>query len=153
MTPQHLPAVPHDSQQMPLTCWACDPNTQTTGKPVLHLIACHQTHPTTHLPLQAYTWICPGFQCTDINPTVAWDPDHEPQWLFSTTPTWPCPDPTRIAIGYSMYEPGRTGNHKHPYYPLQHWCHTPEHLTQSVTCPSLNPGAAYILHYIYSYLT
>ena len=52
-----------------------------------------------------------------------------------------------------MYEPGRTGKHEHPYYPLHHSCHTPEHRTQTLTCHDLNPDTAYILHYIYSYLT
>ena len=52
-----------------------------------------------------------------------------------------------------MYEPGRTGKHEHPYYPLHHSCHTPEHRTQTLTCRDLNPDTAYILHYIYFYLT
>ena len=52
-----------------------------------------------------------------------------------------------------MYEPGRTGKHEHPYYPLHHSCHTPEHRTQTLTRHDLNPDTAYILHYIYSYLT
>ena len=52
-----------------------------------------------------------------------------------------------------MYEPGRTGKHEHPYYPLHHSCHTPEHRTQTLTCHDLKSDTAYILHYIYSYLT
>ena len=92
------------------------------------------------------------FQCTDTNPTVAWDAAHEPQWLFTGTPTWPCPDPARIAIRYSMYEPVRTGEHQHACCPLHHPCHTPEHRRQSLTCRHLNPDTAYIDHYIYSYL-
>ena len=62
-------------------------------------------------------------------------------------------DPAGVTIRYSMYEPGRTGKHEHPYYPLPHSCHTPEHRTQTLTCHDLNPDTAYILHYIYSYLT
>ena len=58
-----------------------------------------------------------------------------------------------MAIGYSMHEVGRTRKHQHPFYPLHHSCHTPEHLTQTLTCRSLNGDAAYILHYIYSHLT
>ena len=153
MTARDLPRVPHDSQSMPRTCWACDPETPTTPWPVLHLIARHHTHPTTHLPPQAYAWVAPWFHRTDTNPTVAWNPDHAPKWLFTTTPTWPRPDQAGVAIRYSMYEPGRTGKHEHPYYPLHHSCHTPEHRTQTLTCHDLNPDTAYILHYIYSYLT
>ena len=138
---------------MPRTCWACDPEAPTTPWPVLHLIARHHTHPTTHLPPQAYAWIAPWFHRTDTNPTVAWNPDHAPKWLFTTTPTCPRPDPAGVAIRYSMYEPGRTGKHEHPYYPLHHSCHTPEHRTQTLTCHDLNRDTAYILHYIYSYLT
>ena len=52
-----------------------------------------------------------------------------------------------------MYEPGRTGKHDHPYYPLHHSCHTPEHRTQTLTCHDLNLDTAHILHYIYSHLT
>ena len=52
-----------------------------------------------------------------------------------------------------MYEPGRTGKHEHPYYPLHQSCHTPEHQRQTLTCHKLNPDTAYILHYIYSYST
>ena len=52
-----------------------------------------------------------------------------------------------------MYDPGRRGNHKQPYYPLHHSCHTPEQGTQTLTCRNLNSEAAYILHYNYSYLT
>ena len=63
------------------------------------------------------------------------------------------PDPAGVAIRYSMYEPGRTGKNEHPYYPLHHSCHTPEHRTQTLTCHDLNPDTAYILNYIYSYLT
>ena len=153
MTARDLPRVPHDSQSMPRTCWACDPEAPTTPWPVLHLIARHHTHPATHLPPQAYAWVAPWFHRTDTNPTVAWNPDHAPKWLFTTTPTWPRPDPAGVAIRYSMYEPGRTGKHEHPYYPLHQSCHTPEHRTQTLTCHDLNPDTAYILHYIYSYLT
>ena len=153
MTARDLPKVPQDSQSMPRTCWACDPEAPTAPWPVLHLIARHHTHPTTHLPPQAYAWIAPWFHRTDTNPTVAWNPDHAPKWLFTTTPTCPRPDPAGVAIRYSMYEPGRTGKHEHPYYPLHHSCHTPEHRTQTLTCHDLNPDTAYILHYIYSYLT
>ena len=135
------------------TCWACDPEAPTTPWPVLHLIARHHTHPTIHLPPQAYAWIAPWFHRTDTNPMVAWNPDHAPKWLFTTTPTCPRPDPAGVTIRYSMYEPGRTGKHEHPYYPLHHSCHTPEHRTQTLTCHDLNPDTAYILHYIYSYLT
>ena len=52
-----------------------------------------------------------------------------------------------------MHEPGRAGKHEQPYYPLHHSCHTPEHLTQTLTCHDLSLNTAYILHYIYSYLT
>ena len=57
MTARDLPKVPQDSQSMPRTCWACDPEAPTTPWPVLHLIARHHAHPTTHLPPQAYAWI------------------------------------------------------------------------------------------------
>ena len=93
MTARDLPRVPHDSQSMPRTCWACDSEEPTTPWPVLHLIARQHTHPTTHLPPQAYAWVAPRFDRTDTNPTVAWNPDHAPKWLFTTTPTWPRPDP------------------------------------------------------------
>ena len=153
MTARDLPKVPLDSQSMPRTCWACYPEAPTTPWPVLHLIARHHTHPTTHLPPQAYAWVAPWFHRDDANPTVAWNPDHTPQWLFTTTPTWRRPDPAGVAIRYTMYEPGRAGKHEHPYYSLHHSCHTPEHRTQTLTCRDLNPDTAYILHYIYSYLT
>ena len=84
---------------------------------------------------------------------VAWNPDNKSQWLFTTTPNWPRPNPAGIPIRDSMYEPGRTGKHEHPYYQLHHSCHTPEHRTQTLICRDLNPDTAYILHYIYSYLT
>ena len=45
------------------------------------------------------------------------------------------------------------GKREHPYYPLHHSCHTPEHQTETLTCRDLNTDTAYILHYIYSYLT
>ena len=153
MTAQDLPKVPDNSQSTPRTCWACDPEAPTTPWPVLHLIARHHSHPTAHLPPQAYAWVAPWFHRAEANPTVAWNPDHKPKWLLFKTPTWPRPDPAGVAICYSMYEPGRTGKHEHPYYPLPHSCHTPEHRTQSLTCRDPNPDTAYILHYIYSYLT
>ena len=77
----------------------------------------------------------------------------KPEWLFTTTPTWPRPDPAGISFCYSMYKPGRAGKHKHPYYLLHHSCHTPEHQNQTLTCRNRHPDMAYILHYIYSYLT
>ena len=49
MTARDLPRVPHDSQSMPRTCWACDPEAPTTAWPVLHLIARH-----THTPQPTY---------------------------------------------------------------------------------------------------
>ena len=153
MTAQNLPVVPYDSQHMPPTCWACDPNAATTPWPVLHLRARHHTDPTAHVPPHAYAWVAPWFHHADRNPTVALNPDNNPKWLFATTPTWPLPDPAGIAICYSMREPGRTGKHEHPYYPLHHSCHTREHLTQTLTCHDLSLNTAYILHYIYSYLT
>ena len=142
MTARDLPKVPHDTQSMPRTCWACDPEAPTTPWPVLHLIARRHTHP--HNP-PTTTSLRMGSP-TDSNPRVVWNPDHTSQWLFTTTPTRPRPDPAGVAIRYSMYKPGRTGKHEHPYYPLHHSCHTPEHRTQIQTCRDL-------LHYIYSYLT
>ena len=153
MTARDLPKVPHDAQSTPRTCQACDPEAPTTPWPVLHLIARQHTHPTTNLPPQAYAWVARWFRRTDASPTVAWNPDHTPPWLFTTAPTWPRPDPAGVAIRYSMYERGRMGKHEQPYYPLHHSCHTPEHLTQTLTCHDLNADTAYILHYIYSYLT
>ena len=50
MTARDLPRVPRDSQSMPRTCWACDPEAPTTPLPVLHRISRHHTQPTTHLP-------------------------------------------------------------------------------------------------------
>ena len=63
------------------------------------------------------------------------------------------PDPAGIAVRYSMYEPGTLCKHEHPYYPLHHSCHTPEHRRQTLTCRDLNLDTACIPHYIYSYLT
>ena len=153
MTSQDLPAVPHDSQQMPCTFWACDSTAPTTPSPGLHLIVRHHTRPTAPLPPQVYAWVAPWFHHGNTYPTVAWNPDHQFQWLFTTTPTWPRPDPAGIAVCYSMHEPGRTGRHEHSYYPLHHSCPTPEHLAQTLTCRNLKPDTSYILHYIYSYLT
>ena len=113
---------------------------------------CHHTHDTTHLPPQAYTLVAPWFHCTGTNPTVAWDPGHDPQCLSSMTPTWPRPDPTVIAICCGMYESGRTGEDTHAYYLLHHSCHTAELLLQTLTCQRFSPDTAYILRYIYSYL-
>ena len=152
-TPSPASGPQKNFQQMPSTSWACDLNASTTPWPVLHLIARQQTHPTNHLPPQDYAWVAWWFHRTDTNPGVAWDPEHEPQWLFTAIPTWPRPDPTRIAICYGMYEPGRPGKHEHPSHPLHHSCHTPEHPTQTLTCRLLSPDMAYMLHYIYSYLT
>ena len=118
----------------------------------MHLIARNHTQPTSHLPPQVYAWVAPWFHHADTNPTVAWNPDQKPKLLFSTTPTLPRADPAGIAMRYSMHEPGRTGKQEHPYYPLHHCCHTPEHLKQTLTCQDLSPDTAYILHYIYSYL-
>ena len=153
MTAEDLLVVLHDSQHMPRTCWACDPNVPTTPWPVLHLIACHHTQPTAHLPPQAYAWVALWFHHADTNFTVVWNPNHELQWLFTTKHPRPRPDTAGIAICCSMHEPGRTGKRQHPYNTLDHSCHTPEHLTQTLTCGDVNPDTAYILHYIYSYLT
>ena len=153
MTAGDLPKVPHDSQSTPPTCWACDHEAPTTPWPVLHLIARHHTNPTANLPPQAYAWVAPWFHQAQANPTLAWNPDPKPQWLLTTTPTCPSPDPAGIAIHYSMYEPGRRGKQEDTYYLLHHSCHTPEHRTQTLTCRDLNPDKAYILRYIYSYLT
>ena len=153
LTAKDLPTVPHDSQHMLSTCWACDPNTPTTPWPILHVIARHHIQPTAHPPPQAYPWVAPWFHHAETNSTVAWNPDHKPHRLFTITTTWPHPDPAGIAICYSMHEPGRTGKHEHPYYPLHCSCHTPENLTQTLTCRDLNPDTAYILHCIYCYLT
>ena len=90
-TARELPKVRHDSQSIQRTCLAYDPEAPTTPWPVLHLIARHDTHPTTHLPPQAYAWVAPWFHRANVNPTVAWKRDHTPQWLFTTTPTWPRP--------------------------------------------------------------
>ena len=98
MTARDLLKIRHDSQSMPRKCWACDPEAPTTPWPVLHLIASHHNHPTTDLPPQAYVWVAPWFDRTDANPTVAWNPDHTPQWLITTTPTWQGPDPVGVAI-------------------------------------------------------
>ena len=153
MTARDRLKVPHDFQSIPGICLACEPEATTTLWPVLHSIARNHTHPTTHLPPQACALVAPCFHRTEANLTVAWNPDHALQWLFTTTPIWPPPDPAGVAISYSMYEPGRTGKHEHPYYPLHHSCHTTEHRTHTLTCGDLNQDTAHILQYIYSYLT
>ena len=155
MTAGDLPRVPNDSESMPRTCWACDPEAPTTPWPVLHLIARHDTHPTRHLPPQAYAWVAPWFHRTDTNPTVAWNPDHAPKWLFTTTHR-PGPAPTQqgspsVTASTSQAERASTST---PTIcsttPATHRSteHKPSHATTY-----LNPDTAYILHYIYSYLT
>ena len=91
---------------MPRICLACEPNAPTTPWPILHLIGRHDSQATAHLAPQAYVWVAPWFHHTDTNPTVAWNPTKKTQWLFTTTTTWPRPDPAEIAICYSMHEPG-----------------------------------------------
>ena len=90
---------------------------------------------------------------TDRNPSTARNPDQEPKWLFTTTPSPPCRDPTWIAIRCTMHEPGRTGKQKNHYYQRHNSCYTPEYLTQTIRCQRVNPDTAYMLRYIYSYLT
>ena len=68
MTAGDLPKVPHDSQSMPRTSWACDPKAPITPWPVLHFMARHHTNPTAHLPPQAYAWVAPWFHRADANP-------------------------------------------------------------------------------------
>ena len=139
MTARDLPKVPQDSQSMPRTCWACDPEAPTAPWPVLHLIARHHTHPTTHLPPQAYAWIAPWFHRTDTNPTVAWNPDHAPKWLFTTTPTCPRPDPAGSPSVTACTSQAERANTSTPTIHLHHSCHTPEHRTQTLTCHDLKP--------------
>ena len=74
MTTQDLPTVPHDSQEMPRSCWACDLNAPPTPWPLLHLIARNHIHPTAHLPALAYAWVAPWFYNADTNQTVVWNP-------------------------------------------------------------------------------
>ena len=115
MTTQDLATVPHDSQQTPRTCLTCDPNAPTTPWPGVQLIARHHSHPKASLPPPTYAWVAPWFHQADTNRTVAWRPGRKPEWLFTTTPTWPGLDPTGIAICYSMHEPGKMGKQEHPY--------------------------------------
>ena len=98
MTTQDLPRSPTTPSKGPCTWWGCDPKAPTTTWPVLHLIARRHTHPTARLPPSSYAWVAPWFHQPNTDPTVAWNQEHNPQWLFTTTPTWPRPDATGIAF-------------------------------------------------------
>ena len=147
MTPQDLLKVPHDSRSMPGTCWACDPDSPTTPWPVLHLIARHHTHPTglrmhgPKVPLDRY------------EPHGGVEPGPQTPVAINHNTHLAPPRPCRNRHGLQHVRTRHNGKHKHPYYPLHHSCHTPEHRTQTLTCRNLNPGTAYILHHIYSYVT
>ena len=69
---------------------------------VLHLIARHHTHPTTHLPPQAYAWVAPWFHCNR----------HQLHGSVEPRPH------TQMALHhYTHLAPPRPGRGRHP---LQH---------------------------------
>ena len=134
----------------PITCWRCGLHALATLWPLLQLLARYHPMPTAHATPEQHRWLHTHFQraAERDTATVAWGPSAKTEWRFHRR-TW---DTQHPAITFPVLARHRIATPEGPAYPVKHRCCQVQEL-QTVQWTTFHPQTAYLLHYVYGYLT
>ena len=134
----------------PTTCWRCGPHALATPWPLLQLLARYHPMPTAHATPEQHRWVRTHFEqaAEGDTATVTWDPSAKAEWRFHRG-TWNTQHP---AITFPVIAKHRSATPEAPAYPVKHRCSQVQDW-QTVEWTTFHPQTAYLLHYVYGYLT
>ena len=134
----------------PTTCWRCEPQALATPWPLLQLLARYHPMPTAHAPEEEHRWRNTHFQraAERDTATVAWGPSAKAEWRFDRG-TW---DTKHPATTFPVLANHRSATPDAPAYPVEHRCSQVQDW-QTVEWTTFHPQKAYLLQYVYGYLT
>ena len=106
--------------------------------------------PTSHATLEQHRWLRAHFEqaAEGDTATVAWDPSTKAEWRFHRG-TWNTQHP---AITFPVIAKHRSTTPEAPAYPVKHRCSQVQDW-QTVEWTTFHPQPAYLLQYVYGYLT
>ena len=134
----------------PTTCWRCGPHALATPWPLLQLLARYHPMPTAHATPKQHRWLRTHFEqaAEGDTATVAWNPSAKAEWRFHRS-TWNTQHP---AITFPVIAKHRSATPEAPAYPVKHRCSQVQDW-QTVEWTTFHPQTAYLLQYVYGYLT
>ena len=126
----------------PTTCWRCGPQVLATLWPLHQLLLRYHPMPTAHANPEQHRWLHTHFKRAGERDTatVAWGPSAKAEWRFHRGTQ----DNQHLAITFPVLAKHRS--------PVKHRCSQVEDL-QTVEWTILHPQTAYLLQYVYGYLT
>ena len=135
---------------MPTTCWKCGPHALATPWPPLQLLARYHHMPTAHATPEQQQWLHTHYKqaAERDTATVAWGPSARVEWRFH----WEIWDTQHLAITFPVLAKHRSATPEAPAYPFQHRCSQVQDW-QTVEWTTFKPQTAYLLQYVYGYLT
>ena len=134
----------------PPTCWRCGPHALATPWPLLQLLARYHPIPTAHATPEQHQWLHAHLKqaAERDTATVAWGPSDEAELRFHRG-TW---DTQHPAITFPVLAKNRSATPEAPAYPVIHQCSQVQDW-QTVEWTTFHPQTAYLLQYVYGYLT
>ena len=134
----------------PPTCWRCGPQALATLWPLLQLLARYHPMPTAHAAPEQHRWLHTHVEraAERDTATVAWGPSAKAGWRFQRG-TW---DTQLPAITFPVLAQHRSATPEAPAYPVKHRGSQVQDW-QTVEWTTFHPQTAYLLEYVYGYLT
>ena len=118
--------------------------------PLLQLLAPYHPMPTAHATPEQHRWLHTHFEraAERDTATVAWGPCAKVEWRFHRG-TWDTQHPD---ITFLVLAKHRSATTEAPAYPVKHRCSRVQDW-QTVEWTTFHPQTAYLLQYVYRYLT
>ena len=134
----------------PTTCWRCGPQALTSPWPLSQLLASYHPMQTAHATPEQNGWLHTHFERAAERDTakVAWGPSAVVERRFHRG-TW---DTKHPAMTFLVLAKHRSATPEAPAYPVKHRCPQVQDW-QTVKWTTFHPQKAYLLQYVYRYLT
>ena len=145
------PPLPQDKLTgTPTTCWRCGPQALAAPWPLLQLLVGYHPISSAHATPEQHRRLQTHFQHAAVKNTgtVAWGPSAAAGCRFHRG-TW---DTKHPAITFLVLAKHRSATPEAPAYPGKHRCSQVQDW-QTVECTTFHPQKAYLLQYVYGYLT
>ena len=121
-----------------------------TPWPLLQLLARYHPMPRAHATPEQHRWLHTHFEraAERDTATVAWGRGAKAEWIFHRGTR----DTQHPAITFSVLAKHRSATLEAPAYPVKHRCSQVQDW-QTVEWTTFHPQTAYLLQYVYGYLT
>ena len=149
--PLCLPPLSQDKLTgTPTTCWRCGPQGSATPRPILQLLARYDPIPTDHATPEQQRWLNTHLEraAERDTATVACSPSAAAEWRFHRGTG----DTKHPAITFPVLAKHHSATPEAPAYPVKHGCSRVQDW-QTIERITLHPQKAYLLQYVYGYLT